>query len=328
MSKRFLVTGALGCVGSWVARLLVREGVPVVIMDPGERVHRLDLLLDAEERAAIDIVRGDITDLDEVEAALDKHAITNVIHLAALQIPFCRANPPLGAAVNVVGTVNLFEAVKRRADRMAPLVYAGSVAMFDADDVDGGTGRLATDAQAHPKNHYGVYKQANEGNARIYWLDHGLPSVGLRPMTVYGPGRDQGMTSAPTVAMLAAAVGLTYHSPFGGRTLYNFAEDVARSFIIASRTQVEGAIVVNLPGVSAHMSEVVEAIAGVVPESAGMISYEERSLPFPDQVEPDGASPLGDLPVRTLGEGVRATIELFQERHAQGRLEPEQHGFA
>ena len=69
-------------------------------------------------------VNGDITDLAALERALDEHGVTNVIHLAALQVPHCRANPPLGAAVNVVGTVNVLEAVKRRADRMGPVVYA------------------------------------------------------------------------------------------------------------------------------------------------------------------------------------------------------------
>ena len=64
--------------------------------------------------ARVTFVAGDITDLDAVERASTRHGITNVIHLAALQVPFCRADPPLGARVNVVGTVNVFEAVKRR----------------------------------------------------------------------------------------------------------------------------------------------------------------------------------------------------------------------
>ena len=59
--------------------------------------------------------------------------MTHVIHLAALQVPFCRADPPLGARVNVVGTVNVFEAVARRGDGgIAPVVYASSIAAYDA----------------------------------------------------------------------------------------------------------------------------------------------------------------------------------------------------
>ena len=125
-------------------------------------------------------------------------------------MPFCRADPPLGARVNVVGTVNVFEAVRRRADAMAPVVYTSSMAGYTADDADPMTGRLEEDAEPHPANHYGVYKLANEGNARVYWPDNGLSSVGLRPMTVYGVGRDQGMTSGPTKAIVAAVLGRPY----------------------------------------------------------------------------------------------------------------------
>ena len=68
---------------------------------------------------------------------LDDHAITNVIHLAALQVPFCRADPPLGAQVNVTGTVNVFEAVKRRGAGMVAVVYTGSIGMFSPSDGSG-----------------------------------------------------------------------------------------------------------------------------------------------------------------------------------------------
>ena len=130
---------------------------------------------------------------------------------------------------------------------MAPVVYTSSMAVYTADDADPVTGRLTVDAVPHPPNHYGVYKQANEGNARIYWLDTGLSSVGVRPMTVYGVGRDQGMTSGPTKAIVAAVLGVPYRVSFSGPTMYQYAADVARTLIAASRTAVEGAHVFNLP---------------------------------------------------------------------------------
>src|SRR3989337_507524 len=137
MTDRFLVTGAMGCIGAWVVRNLVREGTPrensrVVVFDLATDPKRIKLLLDPDELNRVTFVAGDITDLAALERALDEHSITHVIHLADLQIPFCRADPPLGARVNVVGTVNGFEAVARRADRMAPVVYASSVAASDA----------------------------------------------------------------------------------------------------------------------------------------------------------------------------------------------------
>ena len=142
-SERFLVTGALGCIGAWTVRALVKDGVPVIAFDLGGDPRRLRSIMTDEELGAVTFVRGDITDLASVEDALDANGITNVIHLAALQVPFCRADPPLGALVNVVGTVNIFEAVKRRADRIGPIVYTSSIGMYGLDDADTRTGHLA-----------------------------------------------------------------------------------------------------------------------------------------------------------------------------------------
>ena len=250
-AERFLVTGAVGCIGAWTVRTLVRQGAEVTAFDLGTDTRRLAQIMTADELASVDVVRGDITDLAAISATMDAKDITNVIHLAALQVPFCRADPPRGAMVNVVGTVNIFEAVKRRGAGMAPIVYTSSIGMYAADDADPATGRLAADARAHPHSHYGVYKLANEGNARVYWLEDGIPSVGLRPMIVYGVGRDQGMTSGPTKGIVAAVIGQRYTVSFGGAALYQYAEDAAHMLVAASRGDGAGANVFNMPGTMA-----------------------------------------------------------------------------
>ena len=109
---QFLVTGAYGCIGSWVVRLLLDEGCGVTAYDLGGSDHRLRLLLDDAELAGLDRVAGDVADLEQVRGTMEDRGVTHVIHLAALQVPFVRADPPLGARVNVVGTVTVFEAVR------------------------------------------------------------------------------------------------------------------------------------------------------------------------------------------------------------------------
>jgi UDP-glucuronate 4-epimerase len=324
--ERFLVTGALGCIGAWTVRTLVREGVPVVAFDLAGDPKRLRLLMSDDDLAKVVFVRGDITDLASVGSALDDHNVTNVIHLAALQVPFARANPPLGAAVNVVGTVNVFEAVKARRERIDRVVYTSSIGMFDAADADASDGRLHVDAAAHPVTHYGVYKLANEGNARVYWLDDGLSSIGLRPLTVYGPGRDQGMTSGPTKAILSAVVGRPYRIAFGGRTLLQYAEDVARMLIAASRTSLSGAHVFNLDGSLVSMGDVVTAIEAALPEARGLITFDPKPLPFPDAIDSAGIEALGEIQVTPLQRAVRQTIDVFRAARDRGDLVPELHG--
>jgi UDP-glucuronate 4-epimerase len=327
--ERFLVTGALGCIGAWTVRALVREGIPVVAFDLGLNHRRLDQIMTPDELAEVSFVAGDITDLAGIETALDDHGTTNVIHLAALQVPFCRADPPLGAMVNVVGTVNVFEAVKRRLDRMAPLVFTSSMGAYSAADVDPATGRLHEDVEGHPVTHYGVYKLANEGSARIYALDDGVASIGLRPMTVYGAGRDQGMTSSPTVAIAAAVLGVPFTITFRGRTVFQYAEDVAGTLIAASRSSLEGAHVFNLGGHGVDIEDWVRTIEAIVPEAAGLIDVAPTDLPFPSEIDHAGLeAALGDVPETPIHDGIAATAELFRRLATEGRLSGVEQGLA
>jgi UDP-glucuronate 4-epimerase len=306
--ERFLVTGALGCIGAWAVRLLLDEGAEVVIFDLGTRDHRLQLVLDEDQLTRVVRIAGDITELEQFERALDEHEITNVVHLAALQVPFCKADPPLGAAVNVVGTANVFEAVKRRRDRIGNVVYASSAAVYGPART---SGVAPEEVLEWTSTHYGVYKIANEGTARIYWQDDQVPSIGLRPYVVYGPGRDQGVTSAPTAAMLAAASGESFHIPFGGRTQFHYAPDVARAFIAASRSDHQGVLVANLPAPAVHMRDVVAAIEAAAPGAA--VTFDDVQLPFPEELEAKALeSVLGPLEPTPLERGVRETIELFR----------------
>ena len=319
--ERFLVTGALGCIGAWVVRVLAREGVPTTVLDLAGDPHRLKLIMTDDELGRVSFVTGDITDLTAVERALSGSGATHLVHLAGLQVPFCKADPPLGARVNVVGTVNVFEAARRAG--LPRLAYASSVAVFGQSE-EYPEGALGDDAAQNPHTHYGVFKRANEGTAGIYWRDNGLASVGLRPFAVYGPGRDQGLTSAPTKAMLAAAAGRPFHIPYGGRGAYQYAEDAARAFVRAARAALDGARVYNMRGSAVHMGEIVEAIAAAVPAARGRITFDDKPLPFPEDLDDAGLqAALGPLPGTPLGEGVRATIGLFQRALADGRL-PEQ----
>lgn len=186
--QHFFVTGALGCIGAWVVRNLIHEGTPVTVFDLGTDPHRLRLILKPDELAQVKFIAGDVTDLTLVERSMRESQTTHIVHLAGLQVPFCKADPSLGARVNVVGTVNVFESAKRLG--IKHLSFASSIAVYGLSEEYPET-VLSHDSVPKPRSHYGVYKQANEGTARIYWLDDGISSIGLRPYIVYGPGRDQ-----------------------------------------------------------------------------------------------------------------------------------------
>lgn len=313
--ERFLVTGALGCLGAWVVHELVAEGTEVVTFDLGGDDARLRQLLGPEQLAGVTRLTGDVADAAAVRDAVHGEGITNVIHLAGLQLPFCAADPARGALVNVVGTVNVFTAVRGSAAAGRPIAYSSSVAAHDApDDPDGDPRRPG----GRPGSLYGVWKFANEASARVFARD-GIASIGLRPAVVYGVGRDQGMTSAPTVAMLAAARGEACEIPFGGACQLHYAPDVARAFIAATRSGHEGAAVADLGGPTERLEEVVNAIVAAAPEAAGRIAVTGAPLPFPDDL-PDGElrALIGAPPRTPLADGVAETIDRFRRLIAAG----------
>jgi UDP-glucuronate 4-epimerase len=304
-----LVTGALGCVGAWTVKALVADGATVVTYDLGGSEHRLRLALSDDELAGVTRVDGDVTDLAALERVLDDHGIGAVVHLAALQVPFVRADPERGARVNVHGTVVVFEAVKKRLNRIRGLAYASSTAVYNESDPSpapesGGTA---------PSTLYCVFKLANEGTARVYWVDDDVASIGIRPYVVYGPGRDQGLTSGPSLAMAAAARGEGHTIAYGGTAQYDFAPDVGRAFALAARSAADGAHVANFPGVPSTMQEVVDAIEAAAPAVAGRVTWEEGQLPFPQSLEGHFLEHLiGPFTPTPLADGVRATIEHFR----------------
>jgi nucleoside-diphosphate-sugar epimerase len=311
--ETFLVTGALGCIGSWTVRELVRRGHAVVAMDVATDPARLRAIMPEAALAHATYVQGDVARTEALAELVLTRGITRVIHLAALQIPSCKADPPLGALVNVVGTVNVFEAVSRAAGQVRGFVYMSSIGMYDAADVDAASQRIEVSTVAHPRTHYGVYKQANEGTASVYWQDNGVPSVGLRPYIVYGPGRDQGLTSAPTLAMRAAANGESYHIPYGGTAVYQYVEDVAATVVDACLVVSQGARVFNLHGAQVAMAEVVEAIKLVAPDAR--VTFDDTPLPLPPGVESEGLRAfLPRLAETTFAEGTRRTIDHFRSK--------------
>src|SRR5439155_8049594 len=159
---RVLVTGGYGCIGSWIVRNLLDRGDQVWVFDLREDTRRLRLILPEDRLADVTFVPGDVTDLLALRRAVDGFDISHVIHLAGLQVPVCRADPMLGAKVNVLGTLAVFEAVRQAKAPVERLVYASSAAVFGPPEKYP-AGRLPDEVPLYPSTHYGVFKCCNEG---------------------------------------------------------------------------------------------------------------------------------------------------------------------
>jgi UDP-glucose 4-epimerase len=318
-SQTFLVTGAHGFIGAWVVKRLLRDGRRVLIFDSNSDARRLRQIMTDQEISRAQLVTGDITNADALPSILEEFSVTRIVHLAGLQVPTCRAEPRLGAMVNVVGTINVFEAARKTAVRITKIVYASSAAVFGSADED----RPLTEQDApQPTTHYGAFKRCNEDNARVYYLDHGLSSIGLRPLTVYGVGRDFGITSDPTKAMKAAVVGRNFHIRFGGRTDFQYVADTADAFIRAATSDLVGAHVFNLHGETVAIADVISEIERVLPEAAGKITCATEPLGIAEEMDDTAIrKALGPLPSTPLSQGVEETIGCFARLHSEDRLD-------
>jgi nucleoside-diphosphate-sugar epimerase len=303
-----LVTGAGGCIGSWTLALLTHGGVPAVAFDLSDDRRRPRLLMTEEDLAAIPWVTGDIADTPAVTSAVAQHDIRAIIHLAALQVPFCKADPVAGAKANVVGTVNVFEAARGRG--LKRLAYASSIA---AHSFFPGAPWLAT--------LYGAYKLCDEMIARTYAGDWDVPSVGIRPGVVYGVGRDQGLTSKTTVAILAAAAERPYTVPFSGAVSALHAGEVASAFIKAVSTERDGAHVFDLNGRATTVSQWLDIVRALAP--GAQLDTEGEPLPFPADLSDDPIRGfLGDYGPVPLEDGIESTYDAFRRLLAAGMLSP------
>jgi nucleoside-diphosphate-sugar epimerase len=316
-----LLTGGYGCIGSWIARRLLERGERVWIYDLKEDTKRLRLILDEERVRDIRFVPGDVTDLGGLSAALKSNDITHVIHLAGLQVPVCRADPLLGAKVNVLGTLAVFEAVRQLQGQVQRLVYTSSAAVFGPPEAYP-RGPLGDDVPLVPSTHYGVFKCCNEGNARIYYQDFGLSSIGLRPWTVYGVGRDFGMTSEPTKAIKSLALGRAYHITYGGWQDMQYVDDVARIAIRCLEAPYQGAKSYNLRGHLVDLPTFHKALCAVEPAAAQLITYGVRQIAIAYDLDDSGLQrDLGSLPCTPLEDGIRQTLAIFRQLQAEGRLD-------
>jgi len=319
MAETYFITGAQGCIGSWIVKALVERGDQAVVFDRSEDSRRLAAIMDHEELAKVGFIKGDITDGAAVLSALSESEAQRVIHLAGLQVPTCKADPINGALVNVVGTINVFEAAKKL--NIKQIVYASSAAVFGLNDDD-----VALDehAQVEPTTHYGVFKRTNEGNARVYFLDHGIDSVGLRPLTVYGVNRDTGLTSDPTKAMKAAVLGRPFHIRFGGATDFQYVADTAAVFISCADNAPEGAHVFNLHGETVTVERIAKFINSQVAHNNGdLITFGGPPIPIAAAMDDTAIRRvLNGLPSTPLEVGVHETMERFAALHDAGRLDP------
>lgn len=300
---RILITGGGGFIGCWLAKWLIDNGHEAVLFDLSADDTRLrDIAGPSAEQTTL--IQGDITDAASVMKAGE--GCDAAVNLAGLLTPACKDDPLMGAKVNVLGALHVFEAA--RVHGYSGVAYATSSGVFCPED-----GELP-----FPITHYGAFKLANEGSARAYWHDHGVASVGFRPTVVYGPGRDSGLTAGPTLAMRAAVRGELYVIPVGGEMDMLYVEDVAEGFARAALNTPAGASVYNMTGEVMSVEGIVDTIRAAVPDAD--ISADGPVMPNAVRlIGPNQVSLFPDMAVTDFAAGTQRTLDHYWRVEGKNR---------
>jgi nucleoside-diphosphate-sugar epimerase len=306
-----LVTGAQGCIGSWVVKQLLERGLDVLIYDLDPATVRLSKITTEQDRKNLAIEVGRIEDTARVKELVKDSAITHIVHLAAVLMPFCQASPVTGGLINVIGTLNVFEAA-RDAGRPVRVVYASSSAVWGPEHTYEHK-KLSEDDPLRPATHYGVFKQANEGNARAFYSTNGISSVGLRPWAVYGFGRDIGLTADPTLAIRALVDKKPFQIRLSGFMDMQYVEDVAETFVRCLLSPIEGAHVFNLAGEVIGMDDFIALLDRVRPGAKTLITAQGPQVPVAYQMDDSQLrAHVPGISTTPLQEGIEKTITLFE----------------
>lgn len=177
---KILVTGGCGFIGSHLCKALIKQGHQLRVLDNLTTGKRENLATGAE------LVEGDIRNAETVADCLrDMDACFHLAAVASVQQSteqWCETH-----AVNLSGTIHIFEQVAKRAKitgkKPIPVFYASSAAVYG----NGAETALAEDVSLHPLSPYGADKLGCEIQAYVAQHLYGIPNIGFRFFNIYGP---------------------------------------------------------------------------------------------------------------------------------------------
>jgi UDP-glucose 4-epimerase len=308
---RVLVTGGGGFIGSHMVERLLRDGQEVRVLDnfaTGKRENLFGL--------EVELVEGDIQSYERVHTAIRGSEI--VVHEAALpSVPRSVQDPLTSNAANVIGTLNVLLAA-RDAD-VRRVVFASSSSIYGANQAL----PKQEDMRPLPISPYAVAKLAGEGYCRSFYEIFGLETVALRYFNVFGPRQDPLSQYAAVIpnfitAMLAGEQPVVYGDGEQSRDFTHVENVVDATLLAMDREGVAGQMFniaagerVSLNRVLEYLSELTgtEANARYEPARPGEVRHSQADISAAQEA-------LGYRPAITAEEGLRRTVEWFQDQVA------------
>jgi UDP-glucose 4-epimerase len=314
VSRKAIVTGGAGFVGSHLVDLLVDRAWDLLVVDDLS-TGRLEHIAAARRRGKVSVLVMDIR-APEVAAAAARFGPEVVFHLAAQsKVRPSVEDPVLDASVNVLGTVNVLLAAARAGARRVVFASSGGA-------IYGDSARLPATERTpkHPASPYGITKKIVEDYFRWFARNHGLTYVLLAMANVYGPRQDPGLEGGVTAIFARAMIEGRRPTIFGdGRQTRDFVyvEDVVDAFARAADSR--GGVLLNIgSGRETTVLRLYETLARLT----GFSLPPEFADPKPGDIGRSVLDParagaiLGWEAWTPLEEGLRRTVDWYRGRPA------------
>lgn len=311
--KKILVTGAGGFIGSHLCSKLVQLGADTTAMlHYSSRSDWANLeFLPTSEKSALKVIRGCVED----SGFVDRHVAGKdiVLHLAALiGIPYSYEAPLSYVRVNIEGTVNILEAVRKF--NVSRMVHTSTSETF-------GTALYTPIDEKHPlqgQSPYSATKIAADKLAESYFRSFATPVVTLRPFNTYGPRQSARAVIPTIISQLLTQNKLTLGDLSPVRD-FNFVEDTVNGFIAAAHTpNIEGELINIGFGKSISIAELAKHIMKIMGKTIDLASDTNRIRPKDSEVfelicdNKKAKNLLNWEPTTNFNEGLKKTIEFVQ----------------
>ena len=271
-----VVTGGAGLIGSTTIDLLLRSSDPkrVVIFDDFSRGTQANIAA-ALGDPRVSLVRGDIRDREAVARVME--GADAVIHLAAIRIAACAADPRAAFDVMCAGSYNVVESAQQAG--VQKIVAASTASVYGLAE------RFPTTEDHHPYDNrtwYGASKMMLEGLLRSFHDMYGLPYVALRYFNVYGPRMD--IHGKYTEVMIRWMDRLDAGEPplilgDGLQTMdFVYVDDAARANLLALASGVSDDVFNVGTGVETSLNQLAAALSRVMGVSIAPQYRPERKI--------------------------------------------------
>jgi UDP-glucose 4-epimerase len=311
VSRRVLVTGGGGFIGSNLVRGLLERGDTVRVLDNFSTGNRRNLEGLEDD---VEVVEGELRSYERVHNAV--RGVEVVFHQGALpSVPRSVQDPLTTSAVTVEGTLNVLLAA--RDEGIGRVVFASSSSVY------GSAGSLPrTESQApDPISPYAVAKLAAERYCVSFHRVYGLETVALRYFNVFGPRQDPTSQYAAVVPRFIAAVDEGRPVPIHGdgsqsRDFTYIANVVEANVLASERDGVGGAVLNVATGRQASVDELADAIGRVLGKPVEKEYQPSRTGDVRDSWADLTAARelLGWEPAVGLDEGLALTVEALAAR--------------